>query len=133
MRAQNEVLSWVVSGVAVLLVVAVAGWTTVPALAEPPLVEAPVVTITAEFSGAASCLPGWTLVDAETVWRLPYIPGTSWAFTDATEAELRAAYTRLDGTVDESRLEAAQGRLRELVRVTCRFAPLVPRSTGVAD
>ena len=91
---------------------------------ETPAIEAPTFTLAASFEGPVSCLSGWTLVSAEPVWRVPYIPNRGWAAVDATEGELRAAYTRPTGTVDEPRLAAAQGRYRELTRVTCRYAPL---------
>ena len=110
----------------------VASWVA-PEPPDAPLAEAPEFTVVAHFEGAASCLPGWRLVDAEPVWRVPYIPGRPWASVDATEAELRAAYTRPDGTVAQDRLTAAQGRYVELVRVTCRYAPLAPRGSRRAD
>ena len=108
----------------VMAVATVATFSGVPTDLEPPDFEAPTFTLVASFEGQVSCLSGWTLVSAEPVWRVPYIPNRGWAAVDATEGELRAAYTRPTGTVDEPRLAAAQGRYRELTRVTCRFSPL---------
>ena len=95
-----------------------------PTALEPPAAEAPTYTLVAQFEGSASCVRGWTLVSAETVWRVPYIPQVGWAFTDATQAQLEAAYTRPGGRVAQAALTAAQGRMEELTRVRCRFAPL---------
>ena len=117
-----------------ILVLAVATVATFAVPAEPalPADEAPTFTLSAHFEGPSSCISGWTLVSAETVWRVPYIPNRGWAAVDATEGELRAAYTRPNGVVDEPALTAAQGRFTELTRVTCRFAPL-SRGDAPAD
>ena len=101
-------------------------------VAEPPLAEAPTYTLVARFDGDPSCVRGWQLVEADPVWRVPYIPQLGWAYVDATEAELRAAYTHPDGRVVLDELEAAQQRMERLTRVRCRFAPL-SRGDAPAD
>ena len=118
--------AFLASSAIALAVLAVATVATFAVPSAPALTaaEAPVYTLVAQFEGPASCVRGWTLVSSETVWRVPYIPQVGWAFTDATQAQLEAAYTRPGGRVAQAALTAAQGRMEELTRVRCRFSPL---------
>ena len=119
-----SLIASVMLAVFIVTVSAVATFSGVPTAIEPPAAEAPTYTLVAQFEGPESCVRGWTLVSAETVWRVPYIPQVGWAFTDATQAQLEAAYTRPGGRVARAALTSAQGRMEELTRVRCRFAPL---------
>lgn len=118
--------------VAVLIAViaTIATWAA-PLQPDLPMADPPTYTLSALFDGEPSCVRGWTLVSAEPVYRLPYIPQLPWAYVDATEGELRAAYTRPSGIVAEAALSDVMGRLEPLARVTCRFDPLAARE--VAD
>lgn len=120
----------------VCCIATVASWSTAPPeIPDPPVAEAPTITLTAQIVDGqpTRCLPGWTLVSAEPVWMLEYFPGRGWATTFATEDELRAAYTASTGRVNEAALAAAQGRLLELARMTCRYTPLLTAATPRAD